>query len=172
VHTRYYLQAEHEDGYIRDRCVYGEHIDIYDTMNVSVRYAGGALFNYSLTAYSPYEGWRASLTGSEGRMEIGGYKSGPGAKADADEIRIVKPDGETVTHRIPVIQHGHGGGDERLRRMIFAGGTDDPLGQQAGSLAGAYSLLIGAAANLSIASGDGVPIAGLLSADGWEGGEG
>lgn len=103
-----------EDGYIRDRCVYGEHIDICDTMNVGLRYAGGALFNYSLIAYSPYEGWRASLTGSKGRMEIGGYKSGPSAKADTDEIRILKPDGECVTHRITVIHHvihhRHGGG--------------------------------------------------------------
>jgi len=49
------------------------------------------------------------------------------------------------------VEGGHGGGDEKLRAMLFEGGIEDPLGQQAGSTAGAMSLLIGAAANRSIA---------------------
>jgi len=59
-----YAEAEAEDGYWRDGCVFAEEIDIWDTMSVSVRYRGGALLTYALNAYSPYEGWRAMLTGT------------------------------------------------------------------------------------------------------------
>ena len=44
----------------------------------------------------------------------------------------------------------HGGGDERLLRMLFRGDLPDPLGQFAGSRDGAMSILIGIAANKSI----------------------
>jgi predicted dehydrogenase len=162
-HKRIYLEAEHVDGYIRDRCVFGEHIDIYDTMNVHVNYANGALLNYSLVAYSPVEGWRATITGRDGRMEIGSFMSGTQAYAAAEEIRITKTDGEQIVHRIPTIQHEHGGGDERLRRMIFVGDVEDTLGQQAGSSAGAHSLLIGAAANESIAKHKQISITEILA---------
>lgn len=142
--SQYYLQAEGEDGYIRDRCVFGERIDIYDNMSVNVRYESGAMLTYSLVAYSPYEGWRATLSGSEGRMEV---SDGPG---HANVIRIFKPNGEETIVKVPAATGGHGGGDERLRRMLFVGDVADPLGQQAGSQAGAASLLIGASANRSI----------------------
>ncbi|GIP37124.1 4,5-dihydroxyphthalate dehydrogenase [Paenibacillus sp. J31TS4] len=159
---RLYLEAEREDGYIRDRCVFGEHIDIYDTMTVHVRYDNGTLLDYSLVAYSPDEGWKATLTGTHGRMEIGEVYSGPLAQSDVQNILITLTSGEQIVHRVPSVRHGHGGGDERLRRMIFLGDLPDPLGQQAGSEAGAYSLLIGAAANLSIAGGGPVSISDLL----------
>lgn len=47
--------------------------------------------------------------------------------------------------------------------MIFSPGTPDPLGQQAGSVAGAMSLLIGVAANRSIVERKPVVIRELLS---------
>ena len=55
-----YFDAEHVDGYFRDRCVFDPEIDIYDTMSLNVRYSKGAMLTYSLIAHSPYEGWRAS----------------------------------------------------------------------------------------------------------------
>lgn len=158
--NRYYLQAEQEDGYFRDQCVFGERINIYDTMSAHVQYQDGPMLTYSLVAYSPVEGWKATLQGSEGRMEISDHSH---KQDNAYKIRITKPNGETVEHRIPVSSGGHGGSDERLRRMLFVGDKEDPLGQQAGSLAGAMSLLIGAAANVSIASGNPVSIAELLA---------
>jgi hypothetical protein len=47
---RLYLDAEHEDGYIRDLDVFIEGITIDDTMSVLARYASGAVLTYSLTA--------------------------------------------------------------------------------------------------------------------------
>jgi predicted dehydrogenase len=161
--NRYYLQAEAADGYIRDECVFGERIDIYDTMSVHARYDSGAMLTYSLVAYSPIEGWKAVLTGSEGRMEVGHHYSDEHAEQPSYAIRIVKPNGETIEHLVQVAAGGHGGGDERLRRMLFVDDQDDPLGQQAGSWSGAMSLMIGAAANVSIANGAPVRISELLS---------
>src|SRR4051812_26398668 len=65
-----YLDAEHEDGYVRDRNVFGSGIDIEDDMAVLVRYRSGAVMTYHLTAYSPWEGYRIMLNGSEGRLEL------------------------------------------------------------------------------------------------------
>ncbi|WP_409346386.1 Gfo/Idh/MocA family oxidoreductase [Paenibacillus sp. MBLB4367] len=159
--NRYYLQAEKEDGYIRDRCVFHERIDICDTMSVHVKYDNGALLSYSLVTYSPEEGWTATITGTEGRMEVSCMYSGPKMEKDAYRIRIVKPSGETMEEEVPLTEGGHGGGDERLRAMLFKGGIDDPLGQQADSTAGAMSLLIGAAANRSIAENRAMAISEL-----------
>ncbi|WP_409342570.1 Gfo/Idh/MocA family protein [Paenibacillus sp. MBLB4367] len=158
--NRYYLQAEQEDGYYRDQCVFGERINIYDTMSVHVQYAGGPLLTYSLVAFSPVEGWKATLQGSSGRMEISDQHQ---EQDSALKIRITRPSGETEEHRVPIAAGGHGGSDERLRRMLFVGDVADPLGQQAGSLSGAMSLLIGAAANVSIAEGKPVSISELLA---------
>jgi predicted dehydrogenase len=72
----FYLAAEEEDAYYRDRCVFAADIDIFDTMAVTVRYAGGALLSYSLNAHSPYEGWRSALNGQNGRIEAEEFHSG------------------------------------------------------------------------------------------------
>ena len=65
-----YLDAEKDDGYLRDQSVFGDGISIEDTMAVLVRYANGAMMSYSLVAYSPWEGFRVSLTGTKGRLEV------------------------------------------------------------------------------------------------------
>jgi predicted dehydrogenase len=160
--NRYYLQVEQEDGYIRDQCVFGERINIYDNMSVNVKYENDILLTYSLVAYSPIEGWKAVITGSKGRIEIDSFSSGPEAKRNKDPIRLFKPNGELIEYNVPVSSGDHDGGDVRLRRMIFAGDVQDVLGQQAGSDSGAMSLLIGAAANLSIAEERPIVIADLL----------
>ncbi|MCQ6560075.1 Gfo/Idh/MocA family protein [Paenibacillus mendelii] len=151
---KYYYQAESEDGYIRDRCVFHDEIDIYDTMSVQVRYDSGALLTYSLVAYSPYEGWRATLNGSDGRMEL--------IQGKESRIRIIKLDGTLEEVEVPSDEGNHGGGDERLLRTLFEGSINDPLSQQADSYAGALSLLIGHAANRSIKEGVPVQIDDLL----------
>ncbi|HYO21642.1 MAG TPA: Gfo/Idh/MocA family oxidoreductase, partial [Flavisolibacter sp.] len=52
-----YVKNEHHDGYLRDGCVWREDIDIWDKMSAQIKYANGVTVNYSLTTYSPYEGW-------------------------------------------------------------------------------------------------------------------
>lgn len=154
---RYYYEAEHEDGYIRDRCLFDERIDIYDTMSVNVGYENEAMLTYSLVAYSPYEGWRAAINGSGGRMELTNIYSNADMQGSQSAIRIFRPDGTMETVEVDTSASGHGGGDAKLRRALFLGDVEDPLGQQAGSTVGAESLLIGAIANRSIAEGRALP---------------
>jgi hypothetical protein len=73
--------------------------------------------------------------------------------------------GGVKVYRVPKATGGHGGGDVRLRDMLFRPGMPDPLGHAAGSRAGAMSVLLGAAANESIATGKPVSIVALLGAD-------
>lgn len=151
---QYYVGAEHEDGYWRDRCVFDERIDIYDTMSVNLEYTSGALLNYSLVAYSPYEGWKAVINGSNGRLEVGNvHRSADMSAIEASTINHHRLDGTTELIQVSTQMGGHGGGDEKLRKAIFIGDVEDPLGQQANSLEGADSCLIGATANRSIAEG-------------------
>lgn len=145
-----YFDCEKEDGYYRDRCVFDPEIDIYDTMSLTVRYKQGALMTYSLIAHSPYEGWRMSISGTKGRLEAVQYDTGAQAADPCFHIKLYDRHGGTATYDLRKGEGSHGGGDERLLRMLFRGDVPDTLGQCAGSRDGAMSILIGIAANLSI----------------------
>ena len=161
-YTKYYLNAEKEDGYFRDGCVFAEDINIYDSMSVNVRYSKGAVLTYSLIAYSPYEAWNAAISGTNGRLEVGEIYSGPGKDRPYNIIKYYDRKGEAITYEVPKGDGAHGGGDDKLIRMLFVGDVDDPLGCQASSTDGAMSLLIGASANVSIARNKPVLIRGEM----------
>ena len=57
----FYVKNQSYDGYLRDGCVWREDIDIFDKMAVQIKYANKVQVSYSLTAYSPYEGYRIAL---------------------------------------------------------------------------------------------------------------
>jgi len=65
-----YLEAESEDGYIRDRSVFAPGVTIDDDMAVLVQYDSGATMTYHLHAYAPWEGYRLMVNGSRGRLEL------------------------------------------------------------------------------------------------------
>jgi predicted dehydrogenase len=154
-----YVEAETVDGYWRDGCVFAEEIDIWDTMSVNVRYRGGALLSYALNAYSPYEGWRATLTGTAGCIEVGEALSGLPAQAPQQTLTVYDLRGEQIVHTLPKVEGGHGGSDARLQAELFGRRRrDDPLQQMADARAGARSVLIGDAANRSIRSGQPVEV--------------
>lgn len=163
-----YYGCESEDGYYRDRCVFSEEIDIYDTMSLAVRYRQGAFMSYSLVAHAPYEGWKMSVSGTKGRMEACQFDTGTQAGDDCFHIRIFDRKGGTATYDLKKETGAHGGGDERLLRMLFRGDLPDPLGQLAGSRDGAMSVLIGVAANKSIREHRPVTVEELVSFDRWK----
>ncbi|MGV2787201.1 gfo/Idh/MocA family oxidoreductase, partial [Clostridium perfringens] len=104
--------------------------------------------------YSPYEGWRAAINGSKGRIEVSNvYSNADMKQGEASRIHIFRTDGTEEVVEVNTSAAGHGGGDAKLRKALFEGGIEDPLGQQADSSVGAESLLIGATANRSIAEG-------------------
>jgi predicted dehydrogenase len=67
---RLYLDAEPADGYIRDHDVFAPGGNIEDTLSALVGYRGGASMAYSLTAHSPWEGYRVGVNGTLGRAEL------------------------------------------------------------------------------------------------------
>lgn len=162
---RMYIDCCSVDGYLPDRCIFSDEIDIYDTMSVNVKYRNGVALSYSLNAHCPYEGWKVSVNGTKGRLEAANHYSGIRASEPVDYITIFDTTGRKIEHTIPKAGGSHGGGDERMLRMIFVGGIDDPLGQMAGSFDGALSVLIGAAANKSIAEGRNVRLDELVPLD-------
>jgi predicted dehydrogenase len=148
-----YIDPEKVDNYHRDGCVFAKDIDIEDTMSLNVRYSKGALLNYSLVAHAPYEGWRLTINGVDGRLEAEEYSSGNGTNAPFNYIYCYDRNGDKITHEIAKAQGDHGGGDERLLRMLFVNDLPDPLGAMADSRAGYMSVAIGDGGNKSISSG-------------------
>lgn len=150
----FFAKNEHYDGYFKDGCVYAEDIDIYDTMSVIVLYVGGQMMSYSLNATTPYEGWRVSINGSLGRLEAFSPETGFQANERlSNEIKVFTLDNNVTEYYVTKTIGGHGGGDSRLHEMLFRGIGDKSLGYEAGTKAGANSILIGIAANISIRDG-------------------
>lgn len=146
----YFYKCEADDGYIRDRCVFGDDIDIYDTMSVQVRYQKGTVLNYSLVAHSPYKNWTATFNGTKGRIEAGEYYTGDRADEPSQQIKLFNSKGEKVVFEARKATGSHGGSDDRIRKMFVQDQASDPINQRAGSWEGAMSMLIGAAANISV----------------------
>lgn len=177
-----YVKNEHHDGYIRDRCVFRHEINIYDKMSAQIKYANDTVVNYSLTTYSPYEGYRVAFNGTEGRIEA--WLDIPYLKdeqMDQEALHNLEmSQDETELVRQPMIVHklwnkyekvivttekaGHGGGDKRLHEKIFQNPEQkDPFDRAAGARDGAMSILVGIAARKSIESGNPIRIEELTS---------
>lgn len=181
-----YHEAEADSGYLRDRNVFGDNISAEDTMSVTARYGNGALLTYSLLAYSPWEGYRVALTGDRGRVEVQLAESigkqfiaGQEETLSADElaswaqvraefggqhIRVFPMFGKPYEEEIPEWKGGgHGGADPIMLEQIFSPNPPaDPYDRAASHIDGAASILLGVAANESIATGSLVQVDDLL----------
>ncbi|MBN4061272.1 Gfo/Idh/MocA family oxidoreductase [bacterium AH-315-I18] len=169
-----YLDNEKYDGYIRDRNVFGENIDIEDSMAVMVRYNSGVILNYSLNCYLPCEGYTVAINGTKGRLEYSDMMTThiissenapePIEQNNLGEKLIIKPLFKPE-YEIPVAsaEGGHGGGDPLLQEQIFSASpsSQEPYGRNAGYQQGAASALIGIAANHCFKSNQPVQISDL-----------
>ena len=167
-----YVKNEQHDGYIRDGCVWSNEIDIYDKMSAQIIYANGVTANYSLTTYSPYEGWHISFNGMRGRVEswedIPYLQKMQDDQAKRHDVEMSQANKEAATGDVreimvmdnfnknyeiittPKIAAGHGGGDVEMQRRMFVDTNDNPHHIMAGTRDGAMSILIGIAARKSI----------------------
>jgi predicted dehydrogenase len=146
-----YAQAEDVDGYHRDGCVFREDIDIWDTMNALVKYSNGAQMSYSLNASMPIEGYRLAFNGERGRLEIRDYERQPWKVEESSEMHLIKNfSGKREKIEVKHGEGGHGGGDNRLRDVIFRGVRMPEYMRLPDSRAGAMSVLTGVAARTSI----------------------
>jgi predicted dehydrogenase len=165
-----YLDAEYADGYVRDRCVFSSDISIDDTMQVQVGYANGVSMNYTLCAYSPWEGYEIVFYGTDGELNhrhVGVHGIFGGTRHEADDSATT-----TVLHR-----HGeepkqvdvwsgegdHGGGDPvMLDELLNPAPSTDRYRRRSSHIDGAWSILTGIASNVSIERGQTVKIDELL----------
>lgn len=187
-----YYDAEGEDGYLRDRNVFADGVTIDDDMSVLVRYDTGATMTYHLTAYSPWEGYRLMVNGSRGRLELEVVETD---RVTAPQSRVATGAAGTVAGLYPghaggeagwttltlrpywspprpvelpdAIREAHGGGDERMTAVLFAGDSSvaDPLGRRATEVDGAWALLTGLAANASARDRRPVAVSELVDPD-------
>ena len=158
-----YVANEKHDGYLRDGCVWKEDINIYDKMAATIKYANGVQVAYSLTTYSPYEGYRIAFNGTKGRIDVWIEESNPIEEKTYDEIWVNKNFGTREFIRVPHGTSGHGGGDKLLKDKIFGGITTDPLNQSANVRDGALAILVGIAARKSCETGKSIKIGELTS---------
>lgn len=156
--TALYIDNEKYDGYLRDGCVFKEDVNIDDKMAATIQYANGVNVSYSLTTYSPYEGYRIAFNGTKGRLEAWIKETGKMPIEPYDELMLSKNFGEVEFIKVPQAE-GHGGGDARLRDKIFRNpNTPDAFRQTAGSRDGAMAILVGICARKSKQTGQSVRI--------------
>lgn len=157
-----YAANEQYDGYLRDGCVWKEDISIFDKMAVQIKYDNNVQASYSLTTYSPYEGFRIAFNGTKGRIDFWMHERQPWPMEQIDELQITDNFGKMEIVRIPRPEGDHYGGDPLMKDRIFLHRHEaDPLSRQATLRDGSLSVLIGIAARKSIDSGNVVRIQDL-----------
>jgi predicted dehydrogenase len=166
-----YADNEGHDGYFRDRCVFSPSIDIEDTMHATIEYENGVIANYLLTSYSPGEGYRIVFHGNRGRVALETVER-PYVEADGSLVRPPLPEHSRIIVQpqfsrayqlaMPNTKGLHGGGDRVMLEHLFRGSSDHH-GLAADERAGAWSALVGIAANASLTLGRPISLADLAT---------
>ncbi|MEF2072445.1 Gfo/Idh/MocA family protein [Consotaella aegiceratis] len=171
-----YLEAEDIDGYYRDRCVFADDITIEDTMQVHAAYQSGAMLNYTLCAYSPWEGLEVKFHGTKGdlshrHVEVHGVFGGKrdkaaGLEAMTTTLHVAGQRPEQV--EVWQGEGDHGGADPVMLGYLFSPSTAEPdrYARSSTHVDGAWSILTGIAANASMATGETVHVDALLAEHG------
>ncbi len=168
---RLYLDCEQHDGYYRDRCLFSDEIDIEDTYRAQIQYRNGTVLNYSLVAFSAWEGYTLTFYGSEGvlthkyveQSTINGANLGTreGQKIETALIRFGK---EPEYLDVWQGKGDHGGGDIVMLDQLFnPDPPEDRWRRQADFRAGGWSILTGIAANRSLVEKQPVTVADLVT---------
>jgi predicted dehydrogenase len=165
-----YLDNEKFDGYHRDQCVWRPEINIEDTMNVMVKYDNGVQLNYALSAYDAWEGYYIAFNGTNGRLEhrivekagVAGANEVQ-SKSTGISTRVIPMRGAAREIEPWTGTGGHGGGDDVMLTEIFGDAPADKYKRISDERAGAYSILVGVAANQCFETGNSVRIADLVT---------
>jgi hypothetical protein len=128
--------------------------------------------SYSLNAFNAWEGYVVVFNGTKGRLEhkveeqisISGDGSVPGAiKGDGTYTRIFPLRRPAYELAVWKGEGGHGGGDAVMLDDLFLPGRKaDKYLRAADERAGAYSVLVGVAANRCFTTGQTVAVADLV----------
>lgn len=179
-----YVENEKYDGYERDNCVWREEIDIFDKMVVQIKYANNVQVSYSLTTYSPFEGFRIAFNGKEGRLETSEGIPWNKSAAEKDQSKVHEKEMDQSSHtreelkyheiisqrnfedykkiEFPYVRSGHWGGDKIMFDEIFRGEVNKAELHHASDVRdGSMAVLVGIAARKSIDEGKPIKIADL-----------
>ncbi len=154
------------DGYRRDGCVFDPEIDVEDHVSVLYNYDNGVRVNYTLSAYSHWEGNTIFVQGTKGRLEFTQIHMHHATRPDANAQPTGPMYKRLLLHydyrkgtcvEIPLPEPhagGHGGADPALRDHLFDLDWNAPRPDSMAPLEqGMQAVLIGVAANESIARG-------------------
>jgi predicted dehydrogenase len=167
-----YLDAEGEDGYLRDRNVFAPGVTIEDDLALLVRYDTGATMTYHLTAYAPWEGYRVMVNGSRGRLELevveSDHVSLPATStmdtAATDSAAVHGAEAPPEQGRLRLSVHPFWSPHRTIEvPAVLFGGQADPFARTATERDGALALLAGLAGNESMATGRPVHVDDLLT---------
>lgn len=143
-------------------------------MAVQIKYANNVQVSYSLTTYSPFEGFSIAYNGMTGRIDTWqdlpwrneekvnqadrhAREMNQAAEPESslyDEIVVSQNFGQSEMVKVPRVRGGHGGGDRRLQDQLFKNpDAPDPLKHAANLRDGAMAILVGIAARKSIDEG-------------------
>lgn len=151
VYRRIYKEAEGEDGYIRDLCVFSDRHTVYDHQTLQIRFAKGSLAVFSMLMFSPKEGCYFNITGTKGRLELGenliDHKPFLRLMDAQGKVTSIDVEVDAVEH-----EHGHGGADIRLIADRLGLGQSDPL-QVATTDEARRAVLIADLSSRSVAAG-------------------
>jgi predicted dehydrogenase len=169
-YKKFYFDVEQVDGYIRDGCVFDPSIDIEDQLVVHIRYENGVEVNYSLIAYAPYESQRVIIDGTIGRLEYQTALSAglvPALETISKESqRLIVAHEKILDIDINRADGDHGGADPMLLKDFIGRDWNLPATSQMASLEQAVqAILIGAAINKSLQTGQSVNVQELLEHD-------
>lgn len=177
-----YLDAEHEDGYIRDRNCFAGGITIEDNLSMVIQYKNRAVMTYNTYAYAPWEGYRCVFNGSKGRLEINVVESGYSAGGEPVIAREKISEGDYIqggveqtkivvyplwdpAYVVDIVKQdgGHGGGDPVLLKDVLDGAEEDKFKRAAWIRDGGNAVLVGVGANMSMESGQAIKVQELVN---------
>ncbi len=170
-----YVDAEELDHYYRDLCIFDEEIGIEDTVQATICYDTGVTANYTLLAYSPWEGYEITFHGTKGdlsqkHIEVHGVFGGKRDHADEDALSTVLHLAGEQPQNVIVDQGSgdHGGADPIMLGYIFAPETmeEDTFSRKSDHISGGWSILTGIAANMSIEARGAINISEMLKSNG------
>lgn len=146
--------------------LYDDDIDVEDTYSAVAQYSNGASLAYSVDFSSTWEGYRVSIAGTDGSIDLRHGRSIEGTPLpDSDTITLAPLFG--VPQQLPVNAEagGHGGADPLMRQDLFVSPSAESvrLGLMASTREAAAAVAMGEGLWRSIVEHRPMNIAALLA---------
>lgn len=156
LYDKMFLQAEKEDGYFRDKCVFSKESNIEDNYTIMVTYKNNVKISYFLNFFcaapsnniSGHDRLMYFFIGDKGTLEVYHSEKNDGVVGIIEIREFLK---EKKILEVESIKSSHGGGDVLLLKSFLS--PENQLGQLTnGDLnAGLQSVLVGDGSNRSLA---------------------